>query len=141
MSAIINRDELLSLAEMARKRSHCPYSNISVGAALLTKSGRVFVGANIENASFTPTVCAERVAFFKAISEGEREFSAIAIVGGKHGNVTDMFMPCGVCRQVMAEFCDDDFEIIVALTPDDFKSFTLKELLPFGFSKNNVTVD
>ena len=78
---------------------------------------------------------------FKAISEGEREFSKIAIVGGKNGNVTDMFMPCGVCRQVMAEFCDEDFEIIVALTHDDFKSFTLKELLPFGFSKNNIVVD
>ena len=132
------QEQLRKLAAEARDHSYSPYSHYSVGAALLTKDGRIYQGCNIENASFTPTICAERTAFFKAISEGEREFSKIAIVGGKQGNVTDMFMPCGVCRQVMAEFCDDDFEIIVALTPDDFKSFTLKELLPFGFSKNNI---
>ena len=120
------------------ERAYAPYSGYTVGAALLGKSGTLYTGCNVESASYSPTNCAERTAFFKAISEGEREFSKIAIVGGKQGNVTDMFMPCGVCRQVMAEFCDDDFEIIVALTPDDFKSFTLKELLPFGFSKNNI---
>lgn len=134
MSASINRDELVSLAEMARKRSHCPYSNISVGAALLTKSSRVYVGANIENASFTPTVCAERVAFFKAISEGEREFSAIAIVGGKSECVpTKPFYPCGVCRQVMTEFCKGDFKIFV-FDGKETAEYSLSELFPHGFS-------
>ena len=134
----MNNKELVKVAFSAMERAYAPYSGYTVGAALLGKSGALYTGCNVESASYSPTNCAERTAFFKAISEGEREFSKIAIVGGKQGNVTDMFMPCGVCRQVMAEFCDDDFEIIVALTPDDFKSFTLKELLPFGFSKNNI---
>lgn len=134
----MNNKELVKAAFDAMTKSYAPYSGYTVGAALLSKSGVIYTGCNVESASYSPTNCAERTAFFKAISEGEREFSKIAIVGGKQGNVTDMFMPCGVCRQVMAEFCDDDFEIIVALTPDDFKSFTLKELLPFGFSKNNI---
>lgn len=134
----MNNKELVKAAFSAMERAYAPYSGYTVGAALLGKSGTLYTGCNVESASYSPTNCAERTAFFKAISEGEREFSKIAIVGGKQGNVTDMFMPCGVCRQVMAEFCDDDFEIIVALTPDDFKSFTLKELLPFGFSKNNI---
>lgn len=134
----MNNKELVKAAFDAMGKAYAPYSGYTVGAALLSKSGTLYTGCNVESASYSPTNCAERTAFFKAISEGEREFSKIAIVGGKQGNVTDMFMPCGVCRQVMAEFCDDDFEIIVALTPDDFKSFTLKELLPFGFSKNNI---
>ena len=134
----MNNKELVKAAFDAMSKAYAPYSGYTVGAALLGKSGTLYAGCNVESASYSPTNCAERTAFFKAISEGEREFSKIAIVGGKQGNVTDMFMPCGVCRQVMAEFCDDDFEIIVALTPDDFKSFTLKELLPFGFSKNNI---
>ena len=134
----MNNKELVKAAFIAMQRAYAPYSGYTVGAALLGKSGTLYTGCNVESASYSPTNCAERTAFFKAISEGEREFIKIAIVGGKQGNVTDMFMPCGVCRQVMAEFCDDDFEIIVALTPDDFKSFTLKELLPFGFSKNNI---
>ena len=134
----MNNKELVKAAFDAMSKAYAPYSGYTVGAALLGKSGTLYTGCNVESASYSPTNCAERTAFFKAISEGEREFSKIAIVGGKHGDVTDMFMPCGVCRQVMAEFCDDDFEIIVALTPDDFKSFTLKELLPFGFSKNNI---
>ena len=134
----MNNKELVKAAFDAMGKAYAPYSGYTVGAALLSKSGTLYTGCNVESASYSPTNCAERTAFFKAISEGEREFSKIAIVGGKQGNVTDMFMPCGVCRQVMAEFCDDDFEIIVALTPDDFKSFALKELLPFGFSKNNI---
>ena len=134
----MNNKELVKAAFDAMGKAYAPYSGYTVGAALLSKSGTLYTGCNVESASYSPTNCAERTAFFNAISEGEREFSKIAIVGGKQGNVTDMFMPCGVCRQVMAEFCDDDFEIIVALTPDDFKSFTLKELLPFGFSKNNI---
>ena len=134
----MSNKELVKAAFDAMSKAYAPYSGYTVGAALLGKSGTLYTGCNIESASYSPTNCAERTAFFKAISEGEREFSKIAIVGGKQGDVTDMFMPCGVCRQVMAEFCDDDFEIIVALTPNDFKSFTLKELLPFGFSKNNI---
>lgn len=121
------------------QKAYAPYSEYKVGAALLGKSGTVYTGCNVENASYSPTNCAERTAFFKAISEGEREFVKIAVVGGKDGNVTDLFMPCGVCRQVMAEFCDSDFEVIVALSEGNFKSFALHELLPFGFSKNNVS--
>ncbi len=134
----MNNKELVKLAFDAMQKAYAPYSNYKVGAALLAKSEKVYLGCNVENASYSPTNCAERTAFFKAISEGEREFAKIAIVGGKEGNVTDLFMPCGVCRQVMAEFCDEDFEVIVALTTDNFKSFTLKELLPFGFSKSNI---
>lgn len=134
----MNNKELVKIAFNAMQKAYAPYSNYKVGAALLTESNKVYTGCNIENAAYGPTNCAERTAFFKAISEGEQSFSKIAIVGGKNGVVTDMFMPCGVCRQVMAEFCDGDFEIIVAKSQDDFKVFTLKELLPFGFSKNNV---
>ncbi len=134
MSERITNERLVALAEEARLRSYSPYSHISVGAALLTRSGKVYPGANIENASYTPTVCAERVAFFKAISEGEREFSAIAIVGGPTASApTKPFTPCGVCRQVMAEFCTEDFKVLVfdgKLT----KEYSLSELFPYGFS-------
>lgn len=134
----MNDKELVKVAFDAMQKAYAPYSGYKVGAALLSKSGAVYTGCNIENASYSPTNCAERTAFFKAVSEGEREFSKIAIVGGKDGVVTDMFMPCGVCRQVMAEFCDSDFRIIVARSEDDFTVFPLSELLPFGFSKNNI---
>lgn len=134
----MNNKELVKVAFDAMEKAYAPYSSYKVGAALIGKSGKVYTGCNVENASYSPTNCAERTAFFKAISEGEQQFTKIAIVGGKDGVVTNMFMPCGVCRQVMAEFCDADFEIIVALSQDNFKSFTLSELLPFGFSKNNV---
>ena len=124
---------LVQKAMDARKRSYSPYSGFAVGAALLCKDGTVYTGTNIENASFTPTVCAERVAFFSAIQDGHREFSAIAIVGGK-GNqeVSELCPPCGVCRQVMGEFCEGDFEIILS-DGKESKSFTLNELLPFRF--------
>ena len=105
-------ERLVALAKEAMPHAYAPYSGYKVGAALLSRSGRVFSGCNVENAAYGPTNCAERTAFFKAVSEGEREFSAIAVVGGKDGNVKDLFVPCGVCRQVMAEFCDGDFEII-----------------------------
>lgn len=134
----MNDKELVKVAFDAMKKAYAPYSGYKVGAALLSKSGAVYTGCNIENASYSPTNCAERTAFFKAVSEGERNFSKIAIVGGKDGIVTDYFMPCGVCRQVMAEFCDSDFRIIVARSEDDFTVFPLSELLPFGFSKNNI---
>ena len=134
MSNTITSKELTALAEKARLCSYSPYSHISVGAALLTKSGKVYLGSNIENASYTPTVCAERVAFFKAISEGEREFSAIAIVGGARGEKpVKPFTPCGVCRQVMAEFCDRDFEVFV-FDGRETRKYSLSELFPHGFS-------
>ena len=126
----VNVRALLAMAEEARSASYSPYSGISVGAALLTASGKVFRGANIENASYTPTICAERVAFFKAVSEGERDFIAIAIAGGESEKPSKAdFPPCGVCRQVMQEFCNKDFEIILS----EDKVFSLGELLPFGF--------
>lgn len=130
--------ELLSLAVNAMKKSYSPYSNCKVGAALLCKNGKVFTGTNIENASFSPTVCAERVAVFKAVSEGETEFSEIAVVGGKDGKINGIFAPCGVCRQVLREFCDDDFPIILGESEKEFKNVTLKELLPLSFSPDNV---
>ena len=134
----MNNKELVKAAFEAMEMAYAPYSCQKVGAALLSKSGKLYKGCNIESASYSPTNCAERTAFFNAISEGEREFQKIAIVGGKNGMVEDLFMPCGVCRQVMAEFCDSDFEIIVAKSPDNFEVFTLSELLPHGFSKTNI---
>ena len=134
----MNNNELIKLAIIAMKNAYAPYSKYMVGAALLSKSGRVYTGTNVENASFGCTNCAERTAFFKAVSEGEREFLKIAIVGCKKGEITDFATPCGVCRQVMSEFCDDNFEVIVALSEQDFKVFTLAQLLPFGFCKDNI---
>lgn len=134
----INLKALLALAEEARAASYSPYSGISVGAALLTKSGKVYRGANIENASYTPTICAERVAFFKAVSEGEREFIAIAIAGGEAGKPSKAdFSPCGVCRQVMSEFCSGDF-IVIWGNGEKITEKKLSEVLPFGFDKNNL---
>lgn len=126
------KNELLNKAVEAMQFSHSPYSNFKVGAALLCKNGRIYTGCNIENSAFSPTNCAERTAFFKAISEGEKEFSAIAVVGGKNGEITDFCMPCGVCRQVMAEFCSKDFEIITS-NGKETKIKKLCELLPENF--------
>ncbi|MBR2370834.1 MAG: cytidine deaminase [Clostridia bacterium] len=140
-NAAITPTELIDYAKQAMKKAYCPYSGYKVGAALLTKDGRVFTGCNIENASFTPTVCAERTAFFKAISEGNTDFSAIAIVGGKDGVISGVFPPCGVCRQVMSEFCDPrTFKVYLGTETDEYKSLTLAELLPYGFSKSNVNI-
>lgn len=125
---------LIRMAFDAMSRAYAPYSGFKVGAALLTASGKVYCGCNIENAAYTPTVCAERCAFFKAVSEGERSFVKIAVVGGRDGAVTDYFVPCGVCRQVMAEFCGDDFSVIIAKNEDDYLSKTLNDLLPCRFS-------
>lgn len=135
---VINTKALLALAEEAREASYSPYSGITVGAALLTKEGKIYKGANIENASYTPTVCAERVAFFKAISEGERDFLAIAIAGGESGKPSKAnFPPCGVCRQVMGEFCSKDFRVIWG-NGDKITVRTLAEILPDGFDKTNL---
>lgn len=130
--------ELYGLAVKAMGNSYSPYSNCKVGAALLCKNGKVFTGTNIENAAFSPTVCAERVAIFKAVSEGEKEFLKIAVVGGKDGIINGIFAPCGVCRQVMREFCDDNFKILLGESEDSFKEVTLKDLLPLSFSPENI---
>lgn len=129
--------ELMQCAIEARKKSYSPYSNFRVGAALLGKSGKVYTGCNVENAAYTPTNCAERTAVFKAVSEGECEFASIAIVGGMYEDIADFCAPCGVCRQVLAEFCDGDFRIIMG-NPDDIRVSTLAELLPFSFGKNDL---
>ena len=123
----------------AMEKAYSPYSHCKVGAALLTREGKVYTGCNVENASYGATNCAERTAFFKAISDGEREFSKIAIVGGLEGVVTNMFMPCGVCRQVMDEFCDRDFEVLVAKDRENFEIFTLSQLLPLSFDEKNLS--
>ena len=131
--------ELIKQAIEAREYSYSPYSKFSVGAALLTKEGKVYSGCNIENAGYTPTICAERTAFFKAISGGEKNFKAIAIVGSPHGDIMDYAPPCGVCRQVMMEFCDpESFRIIMAMSEETYMSKTLGELLPYGFGPENL---
>ncbi len=135
----MSEKELVDLAKKAAENAYVPYSHHTVGAALLCKNGRVYLGCNIENAAYSPTNCAERTAFFKAISEGEREFEAIAVVGGYELDFADYFAPCGVCRQVMAEFCDmKTFKVIFGKNGDEFKAFTLEEILPFGFSPKDL---
>ena len=129
----MNAEQLVAHAIDMMQKAYAPYSGFRVGAALLTKDGKVYLGCNIENAAFSPTICAERTAFAKAVSEGEREFAAIAIVGGKDGNMTGAFPPCGVCRQVMAEFCDPNtFKVYLGL-PEGYEEHLLKDLLPQGF--------
>ena len=129
--------ELIQCAIEARKMSYSPYSNFRVGAALVGKSGKIYTGCNVENAGYSPTNCAERTAIFKAVSEGEREFTAIAIVGGKGEDLAQLCAPCGVCRQVLAEFCDKDFRIVLG-TPDNVQVYTLAELLPLSFGKSDL---
>lgn len=130
--------ELITKANNARQFSYTPYSDFKVGAALLLSDGEIITGCNIENAAYGPTNCAERTAFFKAISEGKRSFCAIAIVGGKGEVAEEYAYPCGVCRQVMREFCNDDFCIIVAKSKEEYKVYTLSELLPEGFGGGNL---
>ena len=134
-----NTAQLIQEAIAAMQYSYSPYSHFCVGAALLTKSGKIYRGCNIENAAYTPTNCAERTAFFKAVSEGELEFDAICIVGGKDGKPEEYAPPCGVCRQVMMEFCDPEtFKIILATDEIHYTELTLKELLPLGFGPGNL---
>lgn len=134
--------ELVKKALEAQKFSYSPYSNFQVGAALLTKSGKIYTGCNIENAAYSPTNCAERTAFFKAVSEGELQFEAIAIVGSPNGAKEDereYCAPCGVCRQVMAEFCNiKNFKVILGKSEDDYKVYTLEEILPLAFTKDDL---
>ena len=132
-------EKLIDTAIEQLKFSYTPYSNFKVGAALLAKNGEIFTGCNIENASYTPTNCAERTAFFKAVSEGVREFRAICIVGGKDGKLTEYTAPCGVCRQVMMEFCGPKtFQIILAVDKERYEIYTLEELMPLGFGPLNL---
>lgn len=133
----MNPKELLALAAKARERSYSPYSGFRVGAALLAASGKVYLGCNIENAAYTPTNCAERTAFFKAISEGERGFVSVAVVGGKNG-ISEPAYPCGVCRQVMAEFCDPDSFLIYVADGEGYRTHTLSELLKFCFTPSSL---
>lgn len=131
--------ELIKAALEARRLSYSPYSGFAVGAALLCVDGSVFTGCNIENSAFSPTNCAERTAFFKAVSQGKRGFAKIAVVGGNAEKEPENYCPpCGVCRQVMKEFCSPDFEIIMAKSADDYKVMTLAELLPASFDKREV---
>ncbi len=124
--------ELIKKAIEARSFSYSPYSGFQVGAALLGKSGKIYTGCNVENAAYGPSNCAERTAIFKAVSEGEREFTRIAIVGGHEGESVAP-TPCGVCRQVMSEFCEPSFEVIMAVSEDEYEVMTLGELLPKSF--------
>lgn len=131
--------KLIESAMNTLQYSYTPYSNFKVAAALLTKDQNIYTGCNIENASYTPTNCAERTAFFKAISEGQNEFDSIVIVGGKDGILEDYCPPCGVCRQVMMEFCNPKtFQIILAKSQTDYKIYTLEELFPMGFGPGNL---
>ncbi len=129
----MNIEELIEKAIIAREKSYSPYSGFKVGAALETIDGEIYTGCNIENASYTPTNCAERTAFLKAVSEGKKEFKRIVIVGGENGKIKDFCPPCGVCLQVMNEFCDKDFEIVLAVDKEKYKKYKLSEMLPHGF--------
>ena len=129
--------ELMAVAVKAREMSYSPYSNFRVGAALLGISGKVYTGCNVENAGYSPTNCAERTALFKAISEGEREFSAIAIVGGLGDKLNDFCAPCGVCRQALSEFCGKDFRFVLG-NPNNIKVVTMEEILPYSFGKGDL---
>ena len=126
-------EELCKLAVEAMSHAYVPYSGYKVGAALLCADGTVYQGCNIENAAYSPTNCAERTAIFKAVYDGHRDFAAIAVCGGKDGVITGTFPPCGVCRQVMREFCNDDF-LIYLVNDKGYETVTLRQLLPYGFS-------
>lgn len=133
----MNCENLINIATDAMKNSYSPYSNFKVGAALLCSNNEIFTGCNIENSAFSATVCAERTAIFKAISEGNKAFKALAVVGGKNGEIKDFCSPCGVCRQVLTEFCDNNFKIIL-FNGVDTKIYTLNELLPLSFGSDNL---
>ncbi len=134
----MNKKDLFLLAKEAMKNSYAPYSNYNVGAALICKNGSVYKGCNVENVSYSLTNCAERTALFSAISNGEKDFDAICIVGGKNGEISDYAMPCGACRQVLAEFCNYDLKIYVGKSHDDIKEYKLGDLLPCSFDKSKL---
>ncbi len=134
----MEKKDLFILAKDAMKNFYAPYSNYNVGAVLLCKSGNIYKGCNIENASYSLTNCAERTAMFSAIANGEKDFEAICVVGGKNGEITDYAMPCGACRQALAEFCDADFKIYVGINENDIKEYILDEILPYSFNKSKL---
>lgn len=133
-------ENLVEMALEARRLSYAPYSKFRVGAALLGTNGIVYMGCNVENASYSATNCAERTAIFSAVAEGQKEFEAIAIVGGPaEASELEFCAPCGVCRQVLREFCNPEtFEVILAKSRDDYKVYTLEELLPMSFGPENL---
>ena len=135
---MMTREALCAAAIEAMANAYAPYSGYKVGAALLTADGKVYTGCNIENASYTPTVCAERVAIFKAVSEGERDFVMLAVCGGKDGQLSGAFPPCGVCRQVMAEFCPKDMPILIVSGTDSHTAVSLGDLLPYAFDTSYI---
>lgn len=136
----MTEQQLVLTAIKAMNNAYVPYSGYRVGAALLTVSGKVYTGCNIENAAYSPTVCAERTAIFKAVSEGEREFAMLAVAGGKDGKLSGTFPPCGVCRQVMAEFCSADFPVLLVESETAWKRTTLSELLPLSFTPDHIDI-
>ena len=127
-------EQLVALSQEAMEKAYAPYSGFQVGAALLCADGTVYQGCNIENAAYGPTNCAERTAFFKAVYDGHRDFVAIAVCGGRNGIITGAFPPCGVCRQVMREFCQDDFLVYIVGADSSYDTLTLAQLLPYSFS-------
>lgn len=138
----MNKEQILRLIETAMDQlaySYAPYSNFLVGAALLAENGKIYTGCNIENAAYTPSNCAERTAFFNAVSKGVKEFKAICIVGGPNGVLSSYTPPCGVCRQVMMEFCNPkEFQIILAAGTSDYAVYQLEDLMPLGFGPRNL---
>ena len=134
----MNKKDLFMLAKDAIKSSYAPYSQYNVGAVLLCKNGNIYKGCNIENASYSLTICAERTVLFSAIANGENEFESLCVVGGKKGEITDYAMPCGACRQVLAEFCDADFKVFVGVNENDIKEYKLSDLLPYSFDKSKL---
>ena len=131
-------ERLILEAKKASKNAYIPYSNFPVGASIKTKDGKYYFGCNIENASYGLTNCAERTALFSAIANGEKEFESLCVVGGKKGEITDYAMPCGACRQVLAEFCDADFKVFVGINENDIKEYKLSDLLPYSFDKSKL---
>ena len=134
----MNYEKLAQAAVDAKAASYSPYSNFQVGAALLTKDGKIYTGCNIESASYTPTNCAERTALFTAVAQGEREFAAIAIAGSPVGKAPNYCYPCGVCRQMLKEFAKDDMAVIIAKTATDYRVHTFGELFPHGFGPEDL---
>ena len=130
-------EKLMDLAKEAMERAYAPYSRCKVGAALLCADGSVYMGCNIENAAYGPTNSAERTAIFKAVYDGHRDFAAIAVCGGAEGKITGAFPPCGVCRQVLREFCKDDFVVYLLDAKGKIQSYTLAQLLPYSFQSGN----
>lgn len=129
----MTKEALCAAAIAARQHAYAPYSDCMVGAALLAADGSVYTGCNVENASYGATLCAERTAFAKAISEGNRQFTMLAVAGSEGSEINGGFPPCGICRQVIAEFCEPDFTVLVVTAPDTYKEYTLSELLPAAF--------